>query len=400
MNLHFGGRLLWPLTLLLIAAALAYGFWPRRVAVDVAVVDRGSFLVTVNEDGKTRVRERYVVSAPVPGHLLRIALQEGDVVQQGKTLLAVIEPTTPTLIDARTLAEAQAKVRIAQAASEQAEAALQRAVEARELAQHNFKRVQQLVEKNAMVREHFDTAEHALRMTEAEVRSGEFAKHVALFELELAKAALIRAQPTDGQPTEGTLEIVSPVNGSVLRVYHESAGVVQSGVRLLELGDATDLELEVDILSQDAIRVQRGAKVLVEHWGGGTTLNGVVRTVEPSAYLKVSALGVEEQRVNVIADFIEPLAARQSLGDGYRVEARIVVRQVTDVLKVPSGAVFRHGDRWAVFRVVDGRARLCVIEIGDQTGIETEVLSGLQAGDTVVVYPSDRVRDGVAVRSR
>lgn len=400
MFVRFGGRLLWPFTALLITAALAYGFWPRPVAVDVAVVSRGTFQMTVNEDGKTCVRERYIVSVPVPGHMLRVELKEGDRVEQGKTLLAAIEPTIPTLLDARTLAEAEAKVRVAQAARDQAEAARQRAIEAHELARHVFQRIEKLVETNAAAKEQFDAAEHALRMTEAEVRSSEFGKQVAAFELELANAALIRAKPTTDNQTEGILRIVSPINGTVLRVLHESAGVVQSGIHLLEIGDATDLEMEIDILSQDAIRVQRGAKVLVEHWGGATTLNGVVRTVEPSAFLKVSTLGVEEQRVNVIADFIDPLTARGTLGDGFRIEARIVVRQAADVLKVPSGAVFRRGDRWAAFRIVNDRAKLCVIEIGDQTETETEILSGLEFGDAVVVYPSDRVHDGVAVRNR
>jgi HlyD family secretion protein len=388
------------MVLLLIAAALAYGFWPRPVTVEVAAVTRGDFQVAIHEDGKTRVRQRYIVSAPVSGHMLRILLREGDTVQQGTTVLARIEPTAPTLIDARTLAEAEAKVRIAQSARDQAEAARQRSVEARELMQHNFVRVQQLMENNAAAREQFDTAEHGVRMAEAEARSSEFATQVAGFELELANAALIRAKPINGRQPEGMLTITSPVNGHVLRVLHESAGVVAPGAQLIELGDATDLEMEIDILSQDAVRVRRGAKVLVEHWGGESTLNGIVRTVEPAAFLKVSALGVEEQRVNVIADFIEPVAMRSTLGDGYRIEASIVVRQGVDVLKVPSGAVFRKGKRWAAFCVMDGIAQEREVEIGEYTEIETEIMKGLDLGETVIVYPSDRVRDGVALRSR
>jgi HlyD family secretion protein len=394
------GHLIRLLGMLLIAGLVAWGFWPQPVVVDIATAARGEFQVTVNEEGRTRVRERYVVSAPVPGHLLRIELREGDSVEQGKTPLASIEPAVPTLLDARTSAEAEAKVRIAQAAVERAESAKQRAVEARELADHFFKRIERLTTMNNAAKEQFDAAEHALRITEADVRSAEFGKQVARFELELAQAALLRAKPADGRPVEGPLKITSPINGRVLRVLHESAGVVQSGAQLIELGDPTDLEMEIDILSQDAVRVERGAKVLVEHWGGPTTLNGVVRVVEPSAFLKISALGVEEQRVNVIADFLEPLEARRTLGDGYRIEVRIVARRAANVLKVPSGAVFHRGDVWAVYRSVNSRAHECRVEIGDQTEIETEILSGLEPGDIVIVYPSDRVRDGATVRHR
>jgi HlyD family secretion protein len=379
---------------------LAWGFRPRPIVVDVATAARGEIQVTVNEDGKARVRERYLVSAPVAGEMLRIDLREGDRIERGKTLLAVIQPAVPAPLDARALAENEAKVRISRAAIDRADASRRRADEARGLAEHVYQRVKRLVETDSAPAEQLDAAEHALRMAEAEVRSAEFAGQVARFELELAQAALVRAKADGDMKEEELLKIVSPIDGSVLRVLHESAGVVSSGTPLIELGDPTDLEMEIDILSQDAIRVERGSKVLVEHWGGTTTLHGLVRIVEPSAFLKISALGVEEQRVNVIADFVEPLAERPTLGDGYRVEARIVVRRAADVLKIPSGALISRGDRWAVFHVVDRRARLRTVELGDQTETETEIVAGLEAGDMVIVYPGDRIADGVAVDGR
>ncbi|MCA9023512.1 MAG: HlyD family efflux transporter periplasmic adaptor subunit, partial [Planctomycetaceae bacterium] len=276
--------------LLILGGLLVYGFWPVPIQVDLVQAERGTFLVTVNEDGKTRIREKYVLSAPVSGNLFRIELQEGDSIKANQTVLARIEPGDPTLLDARAEAEAEARVRAAEATVKQAEAALQRATEAHELAEHDYQRALKLLQMKTITESEFDEYEHHKGMAKADVQSAGFALAVANFELELAKAALISTRPnSSSDKLPRTLTMTSPINGQVLRVLHENAGVVTPGTPLLEFGDPHDLELEIDVLSTDAVKIQPGAKVFIEHWGGAGELEATVRLVEPSAFLKVSA---------------------------------------------------------------------------------------------------------------
>ncbi len=318
-------KLPWLLTIAILAVMLVYGFWPERVGVDLSAVTRGSLEVTVNDEGETRIREKYVVSTPISGKLLRLQLHVGDVVEQNVTELAYIRPNDPTLHDARMQAEFEALMQASEAASQQADATLARANETLELAQHDYDRSQRLLDKNAISQADFDSAEHGLRIAEADVRSAEFGVKVAAFELNHARAAAGRYDVSDGESAQNALRLISPINGQVLRVFLEDAGAVAAATPLIELGDPQDLEIEIDVLSSDAVKIHPGDKVYLEHWGGDTTLEGVVRIVEPSAFLKVSALGVEEKRVNVIADFAGPRSFRSKLGDGFRIEARIVV---------------------------------------------------------------------------
>jgi HlyD family secretion protein len=261
---------------------------------------------------------------------------------------------------------------------------------------------------NAVSKSELENAEYEYRRASEEQRSMRIQEEIAQFELEQAKAALLRTRPrgdesgnTAANGSNGwTFTIYSPINGSVLRVLQESAAVVTAGTPLLELGDPLDLEAEIDVLSRDAVKIHPGARVLLEHWGGDEPLVGRVRLVEPSGFTKISTLGVEEQRVYVIVDFVDPPEARQTLGDGFRVEARIVIDEANDVLKVPTSALFRVGKESAVFQVVDGVAREQIVKIGRQNGLEAEVLSGLAAGDEVVIHPSDQVENGVQVRQR
>ncbi|MCA9015367.1 MAG: HlyD family efflux transporter periplasmic adaptor subunit [Planctomycetaceae bacterium] len=384
--------------LLILGGLLVYGFWPVPIQVDLVQAERGTFLVTVNEDGKTRIREKYVLSAPVSGNLFRIELQEGDSIKANQTVLARIEPGDPTLLDARAEAEAEARVRAAEATVKQAEAALQRATEAHELAEHDYQRALKLLQMKTITESEFDEYEHHKGMAKADVQSAGFALAVANFELELAKAALISTRPnSSSDKLPRTLTMTSPINGQVLRVLHENAGVVTPGTPLLEFGDPHDLELEIDVLSTDAVKIQPGAKVFIEHWGGAGELEATVRLVEPSAFLKVSALGVEEQRVNIIADFSSPFEQRKTLGDGYRIEARIVVSEAKDVIKVPAGTLFREGQGWHVFRVEEGHAKLLPVETGKSNGLETEILQGVTAGDLLILHPTDDIKDGTPV---
>lgn len=399
-------RLPWILLVLALAGAVTYGFWPVPIEVDSVTATTGTLLVTVNEDGKTRIREKYEVSAPVGGKLLRLSLRPGDEVAYEETVLAVIEPNDSSLLDPRAIEQAEAKVRVAKAMQQQSESAVKRAAAAYELAKSDLARIRKSYKSGALTESEFDKATHQERMAAAEMRSAEFGMNVAKFELELAKAALVRARPRkkyndkSDESASQPMTIRAPVSGRVLRVFQESSSVVTPGLKLLELGDPRDLEMEIDVLSTDAVPIRPGAKVFIEHWGGEGTLHGVVRLVEPSGFLKVSALGVEEQRVNVIADFTEPLSGRQTLGDGYRIEARIVVSERKDILKVPSGALFREGGNWFVFQILEGRAVRRAVEIGKSNGVETEILKGISKDDRLILHPTDKIKDGIRVESR
>jgi HlyD family secretion protein len=387
-----------PAVVLAVVAAIVWSFVPGPVEVDLGRVTRGALRVTVDEEGKTRVRERYVVSAPLGGRLRRIPLRAGDAVVAGETVLAVIDPTDPTLLDARAVAEAEARVRAARAARERAGPELARARAAHELAARQLERARKLFATKVLSRQELDEVESRERIAAEELKAARFAVEIAAFELDVAEAALVRTRP--GGPDGAGLAIRSPIDGKVLRLFEESETVVAPGMHLLEIADPTDLEVEIDVLSSDAVRVNPGAAVLLEHWGGERPLAGRVRVVEPGGFTKVSALGVEEQRVNVIVDLLDPPAARPHLGDGYRVDARIIVWEGEDVLMVPSGALFRHGESWAAFAVRGGRARLATVEIGRQNASEAQVLRGLAEQDVVVLHPSDRIEDGVSIRAR
>jgi len=424
----------WWLLLVAVAvvAALVWGFLPTPPEVDVRLVERGSFALVVREDGRTRVRERFVVSSPVAGYLLRIGLRAGDRIERDATPLAALQPADPMLLDARARSEAIARIRAAEALVRQADAGLERARQASDLAATEYARAQELIGRGAMPQEAFDRIEHQERMARAEVRSAEFAREVAVFEKQQAEAIFVRSGGTlvpessddPGAPENGNenetpddlsaetdatsgdertplFTIVAPVSGQVLRVMQESAGPVQVGTPLLELGDPSDLEIEIDVLSEDAVRIVPGAEVIIEQWGGDGVLTGVVSRVEPSAFVKVSALGVEEQRVNVIADFREERSRIGTLGDGYRIEASIVVDRAEQVLTLPSDALFRDGDAWLVFAVDDGgRLKRTEVTIGRSDGILTELLGGLEEGAKVVSHPSDQLREGQRIRPR
>lgn len=395
-----GRRRRWPLWIggALLVALIVIGLWPSRLPVETAGVTRGPLLVTIDEEGQTRVRNRYVVASPAGGHLRRVELKAGAVVEAGVTVLAVLEPGGADLLDARGLAQAQARVRGAESARAQAGARHASAIAALEQARLELERARALTEQNTISRRELDIALTNERVAEQDERGASFGLQVAEHELEQARAMLIRSQPGAGGDTE-TLKIVSPVSGRVLRVFEESARTVLAGVPLLEVGDPTDLEVRIDVLSRDGVAIARGARVLLERWGGDAALEARVRWVEPSAFTKVSALGVEEQRVYVIADFVDSVQVRPTLGDGYRVEARIVRWAADDVLRVPAGALFQRNGEWQTFVVEGGRAVLRPVVMGRSNGLETEITGGLTEGGEVIVYPGDRVVDGVRVRT-
>lgn len=395
-------RKLWPaIVAIAVVGAVVYAFLPAPVTVDIAPVTRGQLQVTVNHEGKTRIKEKYVVSSPLPGRVLRVDMHPGDPVVAGKTMLTAIQPTDPTLLDVRARAEAEARVKAAEAGQKRALAVLDREKQAHQLARHEFDRAAQLLPTRAISKQDYENLEHREHIAQEALRAAQFGAAVAEFELEQARAALLRTQPRDDADADAwRFDIRSPISGKVLRVFQESAAVVTPGTRLLELGDDLDLECEIDVLSTDAVKIRPGAKVWLEHWGGDHPLLGRVRVIEPAAFTKVSSLGVEEQRVWVIVDFDDPLARRPTLGDGYRVEARIVVWEGENVLKAPAGALFRSADGWAVYVAENGKARLRPVNASKSNGLETEVLDGLREWERVVIHPIDRVRDGVSIASR
>lgn len=389
----------WLLGIVVSVLALTYAFWPSPVRVEIVRVTQGPMMVTVDEDGKTRVKERYIVSAPVSGLLARLELHAGDMVEANKTVIATIEPTNPTLLDARSLAEAESRVKVAEAAKLQSQSKLDAAREAYSLAQHDLTRAKSLSVPLAISQAEVDLAEHQERIAAATLRGAEFGDRVATFELELAEAAFVRTRPpSESQPELSRMDILSPVSGQVFRVIQENATVTSAGQPLVEIGNTAELEIVVDVLSVDAPRIKSGAKVIVDHTGIGT-LEARVRLIEPSGFTKISALGVEEQRVNVIADFVEATARLRGIGNDFRVDARIVVWETTHATKVPSGALFRKGKDWVVFVVTNQRVRTQPVRVGQLNNLEAEVLLGLSPEDDVVNYPSDKLRDGVLVLS-
>jgi HlyD family secretion protein len=401
-------RFSWYIVGAIVLAAIVFAFIPKPVEVDVAQVDRGPMRVTVDQDGKTRVKERYVISAPLVGRLIRVNLKAGDAVEAGKTVVASIVPTPPELLDARAHDEAEARVRAAEASLLQAEPMIVRATARRDQAIVDLDRAKQMAVNSVASQDELDQKSLAVSVNEAELKAAVFARDVAKFQLEQARAALARtAVGTNGGTTmpstateDSVFQIVSPITGYVLRVWQESEATVNAGTQLLEVGDIGELEAVIDVLSRDAVNVRPGAPVLLERWGGGEPLRGRVRRVEPSGFTKISALGVEEQRVNVIVDFADDSASRQTLGDGYRVDARIVTWERPDVLKVPVGALFRSGQDWSCYSITSGRAVEHKLQLGRMNADEAEVLDGLTDHDVVIMHPSDKIKDGVAVVER
>jgi len=379
----------------IVLAILAVALWPSALEIDVAKVERGGMQVTIDEEGETRVRERFVVSAPVMGRVERIELEPGDPVVRGKTVIARLMPAAAPLIDVRTQAELAAAVEAARAAVGQTQAELQRATAMRTRAQSTVARLQTLLKSGAISGDELEAAQTTLRSAEEAVRAAEFAVARVEHELQLARARL-RPSGTGG----GLVTVVAPVDGVVLKRLRESATVVPVGEPLLEIGDPASLEIVSDLLSTDAVRVRRGAPVIIDQWGGNAPLEGRVRRVEPSGFMKVSALGVEEQRVNVIVDFVTPPDQRASLGDAFRVDAHIVLWEQPKILKAPMSALFRDGEKWHVYAIEAGRAVKRTIDIGRQNGLEAEIAGGLKAGDAVIIHPSDAVHDGTRVRPR
>ena len=378
----------------IMAVLLVVALWPEAIEVEVGRATRGALVVTIDEEGETRVHHRFVVSAPVAGRLERIELEPGNGVEKDRTVVARITAEAPQLLNAREREEATAAVAAARNTLGRARAEEQRARAALELATSELKREQELFDGGLTTQQSLEARRNILVSAEETLNAAQYGTAAAASELDRARARLL---PSRLGPGGKVIEVLSPVDGVVLKRFRESESVVPAGEPLLEIGDPSHVEIVADLLSTDAVKVEPGMRVDVEHWGGDTPLRAWVERVEPSGFTKVSALGVEEQRVNVIIDFEDDRAAWRAMGDGYRVEARIAIWEAEDVVRVPTGALFRVADQWAVFVVQGGRAHRAVLELGERTNEQAEVRKGLRAGQEVVLHPPDTLTDNARV---
>jgi HlyD family secretion protein len=385
------------LGVLLLAALIGWGLWPKPVIVETGVVARAPLTVRVSEEGKTRIRNRYIVAAPVAGNMRRVLLKPGDPVEAGITVITTIEPVAAPLLDPRARTQAEAVVAMHEASRQRAAESLAAAQAAYKLAEKERDRMRSVTRDGTLSDSDRDRMEAEASIKAAEVRAMEFSLQVIDYELAQARAVLER--PADGG-AGNLIEVKSPVGGRVLNVMQESETVTAPGMAILEVGDPADLEIEAEILSRDAVAIQPGDPVEIEQWGGEETLKARVRRVEPAAFTKISALGVEEQRVIVLCDLLDPPEAARALGDRFRVEVRVAVWHEDDVLVAPAGALFREGNTWKTFIHRNGRARLTAIEAGRSDGRLTQALSGLKEGDKVLLHPPDTVKDGTRVVTR
>ena len=390
----------------LIGSVLAAAFWPRPVMVDLGEVTRGPMMVTIDEEGQTRVSEAYVVSTPVAGRLQRVEVDPGDPVVRRETVVAHMLPTNPAALDVRTREQAQAAVQAAEAALRVARADLNAAIANRDLADTELTRARQLFEREIVSEAAFDRARQNFRVAEAAIETAEAAIAMREADLANARAQLIGFDDQGlaaaiGNTRSDDIPLYAPADGRILRIMQQSETTLPAGAPIMEIGDVDgELEVVVDLISSDAVQVEVGDSVIIEDWGGALPLGGEVRRIDPFGITEFSALGVEEQRVPVTVALTGPPEERRALGHGYRVEARIVTWQNEDALRMPSSALFRIKEDWSVFVADDGEAVLHIIEIGQNNGMVAEVLKGLAEGDRVILYPSAAVSDGLSIASR
>ncbi len=382
-----------------VAGGLVYGFLPKPVDIDVTAAKRGPLRVTVEEEGRTRVKDRFIVSAPVAGYLRRIELEVGDAVRKGQRI-ALLEPLRSTVLDPRSRAEAEAAVAAAQAGLDAAKEKARAASADAEYSRERNVRMQKLSEGGFISKDDLEQSESEAKKTAANRLSAEAAVAAAQADLSRAESTL-RYSAADPSSDSGKAVVVNaPVSGRILKLHHESEGVVNSGDPILDIGNPRSLEVKSEVLSADAVKIRKGMPVVFERWGGNEPLSGRVRVVEPAGFTKVSSLGVEEQRALVITDFTSPPEIWEALGDSYRLDASFIIWEGKDVLQVPASALFRKSEGWALFVVENKKARIRTVEIGRRNGLVAEIVKGLAEGEQIIVHPDDRIKEGIRVRVR
>nr|WP_210352088.1 HlyD family efflux transporter periplasmic adaptor subunit [Sinorhizobium medicae] len=390
---------IWGGLIALLAAGIAYALRPQPIQVDLAVAEIGVLRVTLDEEGETRVRDVYTLHAPLRGQLQRISAEVGDDVKAGETQLAQIEPALPAFLDVRIEAELQAAVEAARAAYNLAAAELNKAKADLTFAEGERARARQLIERRTISQRTLEDAERSYNVAQANLATAEAALKVREHELHQARSRLLSRQEIRSLREDcECMPVTAPVSGVVLQVLRRSEGVVEAGTPLLDIGDPADLEIVVNFLSEDAVRITPGQRAIITGWGG-EDLTAVVRRIEPFGQTEVSALGIEEQRVDIILDFADPPKRWRSLGHGYRVDVRVILFE-GKVLTLPLGALFRQGEEWAVFVAAEGRARLRPVAVGQRNSLEVEIREGLVPGEPVILYPSDRIKDEAAIVER
>ncbi|MBA6224700.1 HlyD family efflux transporter periplasmic adaptor subunit [Colwellia sp. MB02u-18] len=383
----------------LITGLLIWGFWPQPIMVEGIAARYAPMTVSIEEEGRTRLIDRYLISASVDGVTCRQQLKVGDTVKQGQVLLG-ITPLQSQVLDPRSRAQAQAQVAAAKSALHAAQEQANAASASAQLASNELTRLQSLMAQALISREAFDKAQTQAQTTAAAKRSANFSVEVAKYELEAAATALQYSAAADsGEPVE-RVNVRSPIDGKILKVVRECEGPVRTGEPLLEVGNPSALEIEVDVLSADAVKIKPGMKVLFDRWGGDKPLEGQVRIVEPVGFTKASALGVEEQRVLIISDFVSEAQLWNQLGDGYRVEANFILWQQENVLQIPASSLFRYKGGWAVFVIERDLAVRREVKVGQRNGLIAQILEGVNDGELVINHPSDEVDDGKRVKVR
>ncbi|MFT5330229.1 MAG: HlyD family secretion protein [Parasphingorhabdus sp.] len=394
---RLGPRILIGLIIVVLALAIFFSMRSPPIDVDVAAVTKGPMLVTINDEGETRVRNMFVISAPINGRLMRVKLDAGDPVIAGKTVVARIMPAQPDFLNARNEAETRAQIKSLEAAVQSSTARVTQAEADRKLAAVNFERIDALYGRGFATKTAQDAARAARDSSAARLTEARGAAESARFELRAAQARLMAPSSSSSGKI---LSVYSPESGSVLRLTHESETPISAGTPVVEIGNPADIEIVTDLLSSDAVKIKPGSRVLIENWGGEKPLTGKVQRIEPFGFTKISALGVEEQRVNVIIDFADPLAARQRLGHGYRVIVKIVEWEGRNIVQAPISALFRDKGQWSVFVMRGGKAVIVPVETGRMNDEQAQILKGLQTGEEVILHPSEKIDDGTRIRVR
>lgn len=401
MNSRNSRALLWSIIISLLAIALFYAFWPKTVSTDIGKLSKGNLRITIAEEGKTRVHDVYVLSAPVAGYLRRIEAEVGDPVLQLQTVVASIEPIDPAFLDPRTEAQAKAEIDAAYSATEFARANVEQAQAELEFAEAELGRMRNLRNNNSVSQRELDNAQRDYKTRRAALSTSHASLQMRLFELERAKAVLI--SPANSTSAHGSCEcvdILAPIDGRILKVLNQSEGVVAAGTPLVQIGDPKNLEIIVELLSFDAVKTKPGQSVLITNWGCDKPLTGTVTLVEPIGFKKISALGIEEQRVNVIIKIQSDFSEWQRLGHAYQLDVDILISESKDALTVPITALFRDQQKWAIYAVVDGQVEKRHLTIGNMNHYFAEVVSGLAENQAYVLHPNDQIASGVRVSQR
>ncbi|MCT4656971.1 MAG: HlyD family efflux transporter periplasmic adaptor subunit [Cohaesibacter sp.] len=392
-------------TLALVGAAVAWSFWPRPLMVDLGEVRYEPMIVTINEEGRTRVHDAYVVSTPVAGRLLRVEVEPGDAVVKGESVVAQMLPTNPAALDIRTREQARAAVTAAEASLRVAKADLNKAIADLDLSQSELKRATSLAKRGTISTVALERSQRDARRASAVKDTAEAAIAMREAELANARARLIDFDSPQGFASAGKAQkeipLYSPVTGRILKVIQQSETTLAAGAPVMEIGNiAGDLEIVVEFLSSDAVQISKGDRVIIDDWGGDAALSGIVERIDPLGFTKFSALGVEEQRVNGVIRFTDDQNLRAALGHGFRVEAQVVIWEDAKALVVPSNALFRDGQDWAVFTVSEGKARLTHVKVGQNNGLKAQILDGLSEGEQIILYPAAGILDGKLVEQR